>query len=90
MGRASARVTSTSPIGTAGRSTFLAAVVRAVTAPTSVTDPQAWHSPHRPTHLTVVHPHSVHRYAGLVPFAAMRANLGEPTDSRLHRHTRAV
>ena len=50
-------------MGTAGRSTDFAAVVRAETAPTSVTDPHAWHSPHRPTHLAVVQPHSVHLYA---------------------------
>ncbi|GAA4115635.1 hypothetical protein GCM10022415_12200 [Knoellia locipacati] len=72
-------------MGTAGRSTLLAAVVRAETAPTSVTDPQAWHSPQRPTHLTVVHPHSVHRYAGRAPFAAMAANLGDASDSALRR-----
>src|SRR5690606_12451321 len=37
-------------------------------APTSSTVPHAWHSPHRPTHLTVVQPHSAHRYAGLAAF----------------------
>ena len=59
--RASARRASTSPIGMAGRSTTTAAVVRTATAPISLTDPQAWHSPHRPTHLIVVHPHSEQR-----------------------------
>ncbi|GIG37473.1 hypothetical protein Cpa01nite_28540 [Cellulomonas pakistanensis] len=29
-----------------------------------MTDPQVWHSPHRPTHLDVVQPHSVQRNAG--------------------------
>lgn len=38
------------------------AVVRtAAGAPTSARVPQAWHSPHRPTHFTAVQPHSVHR-----------------------------
>ena len=55
------RRTSTSPIGIAGRSTAVAAVVRAVTAPTSATLPHAWHSPHRPTHFTACQPHSEHR-----------------------------
>jgi hypothetical protein len=48
-------------MGMAGRSTTTAAVVRTVTAPISLTEPQAWHSPHRPTHLIVVHPHSEQR-----------------------------
>ncbi len=30
----------------------------------SDTEPQVWHSPHRPTHLDVVQPHSVQRNAG--------------------------
>ena len=34
-----------------------------VTTPTSATEPQAWHSPQRPTHLPVSQPHSVQRYA---------------------------
>ena len=38
-----------------------AAVVRTATAPISLTVPQAWHSPHRPTHLIVVQPHSEQR-----------------------------
>jgi hypothetical protein len=33
----------------------------AVAGPSSVTEPHAWHSPHRPTHLAVVQPHSVQR-----------------------------
>ena len=48
------------PIGTAGVETGPAAA-RIVGAPTSATEPQAWHSPHRPTHLTVSQPHSVQR-----------------------------
>ena len=39
----------------------VAAVVRIVGTPTSATEPHAWHSPHRPTHLTVVQPHSAQR-----------------------------
>ena len=53
--------TSTWPIRRAGCDTDVAAVVRIVGAPTSATDPHAWHSPHRPTHLTVVQPHSAQR-----------------------------
>jgi hypothetical protein len=34
-------------------------------APTCSTVPQAWHSPHRPTHLPAVQPHSVQRKAGV-------------------------
>jgi hypothetical protein len=29
-------------------------------AAASATDPQAWHSPQRPTHFAEVHPHSEH------------------------------
>jgi hypothetical protein len=29
--------------------------------PSSITEPQAWHSPQRPTHFEADHPHSVHR-----------------------------
>ena len=39
----------------------LIAEVQALVAPTSSTVPQAWHSPHRPTHLAVVHPQSAQR-----------------------------
>ena len=52
--------TETSPIGTAGRVTGPAAA-RVAGAPASATDPQAWHSPHRPTHLAVSQPHSLQR-----------------------------
>ena len=48
------------PIGTAGVETGPAAA-RRVGAPASATDPQAWHSPQRPTHLAVSHPHSEQR-----------------------------
>ena len=34
-----------------------------VTAPASATVPHAWHSPQRPTHFAVCHPHSEQRYA---------------------------
>ena len=47
---------------TAGRA---AEVVRTVVvAPTSETVPHAWHSPQRPTHFTVLQPHSVQRKVG--------------------------
>ena len=36
-----------------------ARVVRAAAA--SATEPQAWHSPQRPTHFAEVQPHSEHR-----------------------------
>ena len=47
-------------IGTAGVETGPAAA-RSVGAPASATEPQAWHSPQRPTHLTVSQPHSEQR-----------------------------
>ncbi len=57
-------MTSTSRIGRAGELTGPAAVVRTRGAPSSSTVPQAWHSPHRPTHLPVAQPHSVQRNDG--------------------------
>ena len=51
----------TDPIGTAGVVTGAAVVRPEGAAPTSATDPQAWHSPHRPTHLAVAQPHSEQR-----------------------------
>ncbi|GAB4084544.1 hypothetical protein GCM10028784_11740 [Myceligenerans cantabricum] len=49
----------------------------------SVTEPQAWHSPQRPTHFTVVQPHSVHAYAGLARLVvvATRGTLLRVTDT---------
>jgi hypothetical protein len=57
-------------MGTAG--VLTGAAVRGVTARMPVragrgilassTVPQAWHSPHRPVHLSACQPHSVHRY----------------------------
>ncbi len=61
VGTARAVATSTSPMRTAGVTTEALAVVRARTAPTSSTVPQAWHSPQRPTHLGEVQPQSVQR-----------------------------
>jgi hypothetical protein len=51
-------------MGTAGLDTGAAWVrpVRAGAATSTV--PHAWHSPQRPTHLLVVHPHSAQTYAG--------------------------
>ncbi len=37
------------------------AEARMVGAAASATEPQAWHSPQRPTHLAVSQPHSVQR-----------------------------
>src|SRR5690348_16050726 len=73
-------------MGTAGRSTRAALVVRTVTAPSSLTLPQAWHSPQRPTHLTVVQPHSEQRNPLVLVdvFAAMADNLRAGTDSDRH------
>ena len=61
--------TETWPIGTAGVVTGLAVVRPWGTAAASATDPHAWHSPHRPTHFAVSHPHSEQRYAGRAVFA---------------------
>ena len=51
--------TSTCVMGRAGV-TVAAGAVRPARADGDATStvPQAWHSPHRPTHLLVVHPHS--------------------------------
>jgi len=48
-------------MGTAGDVTGPAGV-RLLGALPSVTLPQAWHSPHRPTHFAVSQPHSPQRY----------------------------
>ena len=61
VGTARAASTSTWPIGRAGVLTGPAAVVRTAGADVSSTVPQAWHSPHRPTHLVVAQPHSAQR-----------------------------
>ena len=65
--------TETWPIGTAGRVTGLAVVRPAGAAAASATEPQAWHSPQRPTHLAVSQPHSEQRKAGRGVFG-MAAN----------------
>lgn len=48
--------------------------------------PHAWHSPHRPTHLPVVQPHSeqqnVGRAALVALFVATSTTLGAATDKR--------
>ncbi len=46
----------------------------------SATVPQAWHSPHRPTHFGACQPHSLHRNAA-VDFA-MPAPLSAGSDIR--------
>src|SRR5690606_10356019 len=77
---AAASVAVTCAIGTAGLETG-AAEVRPLRAPlpTASTVPQAWHSPQRPTHLLVVHPHSVQAKAGAV-LGGMGASLGGRSD----------
>ena len=57
-------------------------MVRIVGTPTSTTEPHAWHSPHRPTHFTVVHPHSAQRYplARADALDVMSRTLGEAAD----------
>ncbi|GAB2735503.1 hypothetical protein GCM10027273_12810 [Nocardioides pakistanensis] len=70
------------PIGTAGLVTG-PADVRPTGAPASATLPQAWHSPHRPTHFAVSHPHSEHRKEGRgrAVDLLMAATLCHPTDN---------
>ncbi|GAA0324338.1 hypothetical protein GCM10010302_74350 [Streptomyces polychromogenes] len=55
---------STCAIGSAAEVTRPAAVVRTAGAPISSTVPHAWHSGQRPSHFTVVQPHSVQRKDG--------------------------
>jgi len=51
-------------------------------APASLTLPQAWHSPQRPTHLGARHPHSEHRKAALAALLdVMPATLPGPSDN---------
>ncbi len=52
--------TDTWAIGSAALVTGPASARIARGAAASATDPQAWHSPHRPTHFADVHPHSEH------------------------------
>ena len=59
--RKPASSTDTSPIGTARVVTGEAAVRSVGAAAASATDPHAWHSPQRPTHLPVSQPHSEQR-----------------------------
>ena len=64
-------LTETWPIGTAAVVTGPACARTLVTTPTSATEPHAWHSPQRPTHLPVSQPHSAQRYADLTFAFAM-------------------
>jgi len=50
-------------------------------APTSATEPHAWHSPHRPTQRAEVHPHSVQAYPGFAAFDVVRAMLHNLEDA---------
>jgi hypothetical protein len=61
VGTACADSAATSEIGSAGVDTAAAVVVRATGEPVSSTVPQAWHSPHRPTHLSAVQPQAPQR-----------------------------
>ncbi|GAA1448556.1 hypothetical protein GCM10009602_40170 [Nocardiopsis tropica] len=56
-------------MGRAREVTGAAATDVAAGAPASSTVPQAWHSPQRPTHLRVLHPHSAHRNVVFAAFA---------------------
>lgn len=81
MVRARASSRGTWPIGTAGEVTGATGV--SPWGPRSVRLPQAWHSPHRPTHLAASQPHSAHtnapRSLALLVLAMLRT-LGGPTD----------
>jgi len=52
-------------------------------APTSVIEPHAWHSGHRPTHLATVCPHSLQRWEvrSRTPGLAMAGTLAAPCDN---------
>ena len=52
--------TQTCAIGTAGVVTGPGSARRGRATAVSATDPQAWHSPQRPTHFGDAHPHSEH------------------------------
>ena len=58
----------TSPIGRAAAVTGPATSDNFLGAATSSTDPHAWHSPHRPTHLVLDHPHSLQRNGSFASF----------------------
>jgi len=61
----------TSPMGTAACETEPATNESRLGAPISSTLPHAWHSPHRPTHLVDVQPHSLQRKGSLAGALAM-------------------
>ena len=67
LGRCAACCISTSPIGLAARAAVGTTACSERTMPVcsaaSTTVPHCWHSAHRPTHFTVLQPHSVHRNA---------------------------
>jgi hypothetical protein len=76
----------TSPIGSAGEVTCPATRESFFGAATSSTTPQAWHSPHLPTHLVVLHPHSEQRNGSLVGaafFAMPEGYMQPPTRLKL-------
>ena len=82
------------PIGTAAVVTTVGrARVAALPGATASTRlPQAWHSPHRPTHFGVSQPHSVHRWtrAGLAGwFDSWIGTLGDGADKPRSRHPRS-
>ncbi|MNI98875.1 hypothetical protein D3C73_1578120 [compost metagenome] len=89
MGRDRAVSTSISAIGRAAPRTGTCTGVRGAAPPgpvSSDTEPHVWHSPHRPTHLDVVQPHSVQRNAGRAVRAEVvvdtRATLAAATHTR--------
>ncbi|CAB5013821.1 unannotated protein [freshwater metagenome] len=67
--RAIALVRSTSPIGVARWLTAPGTSESLFGADISSTLPHTWHSPQRPTHLFVVHPHSTQRNGSFSVFA---------------------
>ena len=75
--------TETWAMGTAGVVTG-AEAVRPAGVAASATEPQAWHSEHRPTHLAVSQPHSVQRNPGRGGLG-MRRTLDHRADSGAER-----
>src|SRR5215218_487643 len=73
-------------MGRAGAVTGPAATARraGAAAPTSASEPHAWHSGQRPTHLAEAYPHSLQRWAGradFTPEAGTTATLTAAADS---------
>jgi hypothetical protein len=76
----------TSPIGSAAEVTWPATNESRFGAAISSTEPHAWHSPQRPTHLVLVHPHSVQRkgsFVGAAFFAMAEGYMQLPTSLKI-------